>query len=110
MDAVLELLQQGGTIDTFLELGLGLIMPLIVSALKRENWPNTGKVLLSLAIAVIAATIITLVKGEATLGTIFDKSAVIFATATVFYKTYFQKSSVDNTLTALGTGKPALPA
>jgi hypothetical protein len=90
--------QKEPSMKEFLNLALGLLMPMVVSWLKRNHWPDWAKVLLSLGIALLAGLITAGAEGNWNLSAIGANSGTVFALATVFYKTYFQDTSLNRRL------------
>ena len=84
--------------NDFFILVFGLLMPLIVSGLKQQNWPDWAKVLTSLLLSLVGGAITAAVNGEFALDRVAGSAGVIFTASTVFYKTYFQDTTFNKRL------------
>jgi biotin transporter BioY len=85
----------------FLTLACGLLMPFVVSWLKGRNWPDWAKVLLSLGLSIVGGALVAFVDGSLNLQTLAHSSTAIFTSATVFYKLWFETTSVNSHLEQL---------
>lgn len=86
----------------FLTLALSLLMPMIVSWLKRESWPEWAKVTLALALSILGGAVTAAVEGSIDLATVTTSSAIIFTSATVFFKAWFQHTTLNAQLEQSG--------
>lgn len=85
----------------FLTLACGLLMPFVVSWLKGRNWPDWAKVLLSLGLSIIGGALVALMDGSLDLQTLTRSSTAVFTSATVFYKLWFEKTTINSRLERL---------
>jgi hypothetical protein len=81
----------------------GLFVPSIVSFLKKQDWSTRVKTILSVAVAFAVTAGVMAVQGS------FDNwddfvanLSVIYATSTVVYNTYFDKTALNEWLTSIG--------
>lgn len=77
---------------------VSLLMPPLVSWLKDASWPDWAKVCLSVATSGVAAAIVSAIEGFINVHTIGTSTAMIFSGATIFYKTWFQSSQLNERL------------
>lgn len=93
---------------TWLAPVFGVVAMLLTSLLKNKNWSETVKIAVLGVVSVAMALAQIFITGQnfnttgdflVDLGTI---SGVVLATATVIYKTFFNKTSVNNKLTSVG--------
>jgi len=89
----------------FIALGIGLLVPLAVSALKRRAWPDGAKVALSLLVCALAGAAVAYGAGDLTWGAWAANAGLVFTSATTVYKTFFQATPLNATLEQL----PVLP-
>ena len=92
------LIAGGASMNDFIILVFGLLMPLLVSGLKQESWPDWAKVLTSLLLSLVGGAITAAVNGEFALDRVAGSAGVIFTASTVFYKTYFQDTTFNKRL------------
>lgn len=88
----------------FMSLAVGLLVPIVVSWIKNQDWPNAAKVLLSLFIAALFGAMTTGVElyreGVPWSWEVWGKNlGLVFTSATVFYKSWFQGTNFDSDLT-----------
>lgn len=90
----------------------GLVAMLITSLVKKSNWSQTVNTLVLTGVSIVMAGLQLVLTGynfTTTGDLIVDIGAitgVVLATATVVYKTWFEKTQTNETLTAIGS-KPA---
>jgi hypothetical protein len=95
----------------FVALGLGLLMPLVVSWLKDCGWPDWAKVLLSLGLSIVGGALSALVDGALDPQSLAYSSLIVFASATTFYKVWFENTGVNGRLEqSHPLGRPTNPA
>jgi hypothetical protein len=93
----------------FLTLACGLLMPFLVSWLKGRNWPDWAKVLLSLGLSIGGGALVALADGSLDFQTLTRSSTAVFTSATVFYKLWFEKTTVNSQLEQMRPlNKPSL--
>jgi len=88
---------------------MGAFLPPVVSFLKRSRWPTWATMALTVAVCLVAGTANGAINGTVTLnGDIIQDtegllaaSAASFTSATVVYKTFFQNTAVNDTLTGV---------
>lgn len=81
--------------EVFANLAIGLLVPIVVSYLKDQGWPDALKLALSLGISILVGAATTWVAGQAdgtpwTWQDFAANSGLVFTAATAFYKTIFQ--------------------
>lgn len=90
----------------------GVVAMLLTSLLKNKNWSETVKMVILGVVSIGMAVLQIFLTGQTfnttgdflvDLGTI---SGVVLATATVIYKTFFNKTQVNEKLTNIGYNKP----
>jgi len=79
----------------------GMIMPFVVSALKRATWADSIKVILSMVVSLIFGGLTALIGGtmEWTIGAMLANATAIFTEATLLYKIWFEGTSLNARLT-----------
>jgi len=91
--------------------GIGVILPLIVSFLKRSHWPTWANMGITVIICLAAGTITSAINGDISLegdminnpNGLLTAASAAFVSATVVYKTFFIGSQLDDTLTSIGS-------
>ena len=82
---------------------IGLVMPIIVSLLKRATWSIWAKLALagvvSLGVGALSAFVSGQVELDANPERIFTSAAAAFSAATVVYKVWFGATDFNKTLT-----------
>lgn len=91
--------------EAFLVLAFSLLTPPIVSLIKSSKWPDWGKVLLTLGVALLGGALTALASGTLDLDNIAGTGGIIFTLAVTFYKTYFQATELNQQLTG-GSPRP----
>lgn len=86
---------------------IGIVMPPVVSLLKRASWPTWAKVatagLVSLAVGALSAWASGQVTFDANPERIFTSAAAAFSAATIIYKAWFGSTALNARLTAIGS-------
>lgn len=86
----------------------GIVAMVLTSLLKNKDWSETVKIVILGVVSIVMALVQIFLTGQkftttgdflVDLGTI---SGVVLATATVIYKTFFNKTSVNDKLTNIG--------
>lgn len=106
-----------GPIQGFSSLAVGLIMPYVISWVKARHWADGSKVLLSLVICVLGGLLVSVAAGllqgmgwHITGEQWVANAGIVFSAATTFYKTWFQGTAVEKSLTAASPFAPDVPS
>lgn len=80
---------------------VGLLMPLLVSWLKNSDWTTRQKFLFSVGISLVLGFATSFFAGDVALRweRVLVDTAFVFLAAQVFYKTWFEGTSLDKRLT-----------
>jgi hypothetical protein len=85
----------------------GLLLPFLVSFLKGQQWGNNVKMLFSMGVSLVVSAATLLVQNDFNWEYLLTNAALIWASAQVVYKTWFQDTAVNATLSnALPWSKP----
>jgi len=85
----------------------GLLLPFVVSFLKGQQWSNNVKLLFSMAVSLVVSALTLLVQNDFNWNYLLANAALIWSSAQVVYKTWFQNTTVETKLTnALPWSKP----
>lgn len=93
---------------TWLAPVFGVVAMLLTSLLKNKNWSENVKMVILCVVSIAMALVQIFISGQkfdttgdflVDLGTV---SGVVLATATVIYKTFFNKTAVNDKLTKIG--------
>jgi len=89
---------------TIVLVALGLLVPFVVSLIKKEQWSTKVKFLLCLAVSFAVTAITMFIQGEFHTWLEFvAKSGIVFATSQSFYVLHFGDTDINATLTAIGS-------
>jgi len=82
---------------------IGLFMPLVISLLKRPEWPNWAKLTAAGVVCLAVGTVSTLVSSQVDLRAdpeaILVAAAACFTSATLIYKAWFGATPLNGGLT-----------
>lgn len=82
-----------------------IIVPAVVSFLKKSVWPHWGKLILAFGISFVGAVAAEFATGALTefkVEELLAHATIIFTGAHMLYKIWFGNSKLDDKLTALG--------
>jgi hypothetical protein len=78
---------------------IGVIMPPVVSYLKKVSWPKEAKLLTSMGVAFALASAVMAVRGDfGSVSEYFEKVSLVWATSQLVYVTWFGKLPINKTL------------
>ncbi len=79
----------------------GVIMPFIVSTVKRATWSDSTKVILSMVVSLALGAATAFIGGtmEWTIGAALANATAIFTEATLLYKIWFEGTTLNTKLT-----------
>lgn len=85
----------------------GLLLPFLVSFLKGQQWGDNVKLLFSMGVSLVVAALTLLVQNDFSWDYLLANAALIWSSAQVVYKTWFQNTAVEVKLAnALPWSKP----
>jgi len=73
----------------------GLLLPFVVSFLKGQQWSHNVKLLFSMVVSLIVAGITLLVKNDFDWNYLLANAALVWASAQILYKTWFEDTGVE---------------
>lgn len=91
--------------ETFVSIGLGVFVPAVVSYVKSVAWNTHYKVAAALVVSYVAAAVALFAQGS--LSSISDlgvHGAVVWVSATAFYKLHFGNTELNAKLETMGVG------
>lgn len=77
------------TAELLFQLITGVMIPFVVSSLKKAHWPSQTKFLVALGLSVLAASVVPLAKmgsGPFDAGSLLESLTVIFTTSQIIYR------------------------
>lgn len=81
----------------------GLVLPYITAFLNKEKWSDQTKFIISMAVSVIAVVSGMWIGGSLTsVAAVIKNASVVWATAQIFYQTYFKNSAINTKLLKIG--------
>lgn len=86
---------------------IGVLLPPVISLLKRQTWPTNVKKYFAAALAIIAGVVsVGVSEGWAMLdfGLIVSSIAIIYPLVQTTYLGFWEDTAVDEVLTRIGTG------
>lgn len=92
-------------IDTSANIFLGLIATPIVSLVTTQNMRSEYKVLISIAISFALGLLSSFIAGTLNVADVASSTSTVFATATTFYKLYFEHTVTNTKLHNIGHRK-----
>ena len=75
-----------------------ILMPLLISWLKRCDWPQEQKVLLTLAVCLVGGAVTAWADGSLDLSSTVVAFTAIFTGSQAFYKLWFEKTELNERL------------
>lgn len=92
--------------ETLVSLALGFFVPVVVSFLKNVTWPRYQRIILAGAVSFTSACAALAVQGELnSLQDVVNNTALVWASATAFYKMHFGDTDLNIKLEGIGVGK-----
>lgn len=89
---------------------IGLFMPAVISLFKNPGWPVWARTAVAAFVSFLVGTVTVVVDGTLTLdgldepGGLFTAAAVAFTSSTIVYKAWFERTTANARLEAVGTG------
>lgn len=78
----------------------GIVLPILVSFLKGQQWSTNVKFLFSMVVSLAIAALTLLIKNDFALDTLLANAALIWSSAQAIYQTWFRSTSMESTLAA----------
>lgn len=75
-----------------------ILVPFVVSLIKRQSWPSWLSVVVVVVVSLIAGALSQYASGTLTGGSVIAAAALIFAAAQAYYATWFQALGFETVL------------
>lgn len=89
------------TAELLFQLITGVMIPFIISSLKKVHWSSQSKFLVALGLSVLAASIVPLAKmgsGPFDAGSLLESLTVTFTTSQVIYRSVIKMFSLEESI------------
>lgn len=89
------------TAELLFQLITGVMIPFIVSSLKKVHWSSQSKFLVALGLSVLAASIVPLAKmgsGPFDAGSLLESLTITFTTSQVIYRSVIKMFSLEESI------------